>query len=617
MKIDLQNRAPTVTRLHDFRQRVERKWDVLNFVPKTPQEILDTCWLPLGSVDDEYTDCYLVDQKVVGELGPYEDPQKEPPVLLRVYEQLDGLNETLVGSPDVIIGQDGLTIVTLHYLQLELGTAIYKIPGTAVCPAPHDNCVLRDEKRTDDGTLRTIDRTYISSGLISETDEIHNNGALLMKTLVYVNETAPTPSGYTLISTKTEYPGGLPVTTTVWAKGTGQVSYQTEYRLSPDQGTTGVTVTTIKYLTTPLVNANPITPPASSVEISVTYEESEGHRVWTAIYASGQGTIATDLSIENFGKLVLYNITSINAPPSAPAPTIGGTVTLIKSSQRNGTRFEDGTVMYDYDWAEGQGVIDQRIQTRDGGLRLETWVSLGVAYDPSFMLPLGILVMKDQELVRGTMRFTVSCMQNAAGTDPTVGTALQFNDKHPFRYPGRAKAYVKSFIAIAPDATSFTAHAYDVFLSPPVDLEVDATVDVTYATDSTLSLGTAFWNPDSWATVVAAWETYDIRPISVVQTHTGYRAVSPGLVLNFTAGTEISSGGTVILTGVNTSCMGQRVYGTSSGSIVVYGGPPAPDYRTWYLAARVELAFTGLDGTQYFRKTLVSATIPGQSALPV
>ncbi len=466
-------------------------------------------------------------------------------------------------------------------------------------------------------TLRKITRTYISAGLISQDDQTKNNGALLLRTVTYVNEVPPTPAGYTQIDLKVDYPGGLPVYTATFAKGTGLIGTTTDFEMSPDQGTTGIVRTTYKYLTTPEVNVNPTSPPAASVEVSVDYTDQDGYRIWTVMYASGQGTIASDLSIENFGKLIIYSKTSINAPPSAPSAMIGGTVELIKQSQRNGTRIEDGTIIYDYEWAEGFGVIDKRIQQRDGGLRLETWVSLGIAYDASFMLPGGILLLKDEENMRGVIRFTVSCMQNSTGGDPTDGTALSFTDKHPFRYPGRAKAYMKSFIAIAPDATSFTAHAYDVFLSPPVDLEVDATVAVQYSSSSTLSLGTAFWNPDNWATVEAAWETYDIRPISIIQTHTGYRAINSGTPLNFTAGTQISSGGTVNLTGVNTSCMGQRVYGTSSGSITVYGGPPAPDNRTWYLAAKVEPAFTALDGTKYYRKTLVSALIPAQTALPV
>lgn len=619
-RLDTQNRSPKVEILADLRRRVTRVWDVLNQVPKTPAALDADIALPWATPDETYSECLLVHQDVTGQgqgEGSYYEPNKNPPQLIRVFEQIDPVLETFVWEPDVTIGQDGLKTVVLHYLQFSAGTAVYQTPGVDVCPAPHADCVLKTEERTDNGTVRDIKRTYVSSGLIASTETLKNDGALSILSATYVNEVPPTPAGYTLIDADVQYPNGLPVYKYTFAKGTGLISTTTEYEISPDEGATGVTRTSYIYLTTPSVNVNPTTPPVGAVTLSVDYKDQDGYRIWTVMYASGQGTVASDLSIENFGNLIIYSKTSINTPPADPSPMIGGTVELIKQSQRNGTRIENGNIIYEYEWAEGYGVIDKRIQQRDGGLRLETWVSLGIVYDASFMLPAGILLLKDEENMRGTKRFTVTCMQNATGGDPTVGTALSFSDKHPFRYPGRAKAYKKSFIAIAPDATSFTANAYDVFLSPPVDLEVDATIEVDYSLDSTLSLGTGFWNPDNWATVAAAWETYDIRPISVIQTHTGYRAINDGVPLNFTAGEQISSGGTVNLTGVNTSCMGQRVYGTSSGSIVVTGGPPAPDNRVWVLAAKVELAFTALDGTKYYRKTLVSALIPAQTALPV
>jgi hypothetical protein len=232
--------------------------------------------------------------------------------------------------------------------------------------------------------------------------------------------------------------------------------------------------------------------------------------------------------------------------------------------------------------------------------------------------------MKDVEEVDGMERYTATCMQNAAGGDPVVGTALSYNTKHPFRYPGRAKAYKKNIPSIygsnSSGVASFTTSAYNVFRSPPVDVEVDAQIDISYGTAlGVISLGTTFWNPLSWATYEAIFQkTGTIMGQNIVESLYGYRAINAGTALPFTAGSTIVSfgAGTIDVTAYVTSCLGQPVYQLSSGSITVYGGPIAPDGLTWVLDAKNEEAFSALDGTRYFRRSQVSATIPAQDALP-
>ncbi len=326
------------------------------------------------------------------------------------------------------------------------------------------------------------------------------------------------------------------------------------------------------------------------------------------------GTVVTRISIENNGKLKRYFTTSLGVAPAAPAPTIGGTVVQVDSS----TRQAKGYAIYDAEWAEGIGVIQIRQDQRLDGLRLESWVSLGQAYDADFMLPPGILQKKDEEEITGGKRFVVTCLQSAAGGDPTDGVVQTYQARSKFLYPGRAKAFTTPIPAIAPDGTGFTAYAHEVFIDPPISVGIDATVQISYQTSLTLgALAHPRWNPDNWATIWAKWEGWDIAPHVHIQALTGYRAV--GSPVNFTAGPQISSGGTVILTGVNTTCMGNRVYGTSSGQVKVVGGPSAPDGLTLTLDAFLSEgpAFVGLDGTEYYRKTVIYATIPTQTALPV
>lgn len=411
--IDLQNRAPTVTRTPDFRERVERRYDTLNNIPKSPADILADCWLPLGTVDEKYTNCYLIEQRVEGQTGDSRAPCKDPPVLVRVFEQLDGLNETLIGQPSVVMDQYGNQSAIFTYWQLNVGTSTYQVPGQTVAPVPFNACVLKTEERTNDGTLRKITRTYIDKGELSDTEQLKFNGKLLLRELTYLNQIPPTPSGWTLITQSTEFIQGLPVYRYGFANGSsgagagGVTSTQTTYNRSPDQGTTGVTVTTIRQISAPTVTSNPITGPVGAELISVEYEDQDGYRLWTAIYASGQGLVSSEVQTKEGGKLIIYSKIAINSAPSTPAPTIGGTVVLIKTEVSNGTNVEDGVVIYDYTWAEGKGTVSTTVEEKNGGnLVIYRIVSLGIA--PSAPSPtIGGSVIATSQNVRQEDGYTI------------------------------------------------------------------------------------------------------------------------------------------------------------------------------------------------------------------
>jgi len=373
---DERNRSPKVEILPDLRQRVTRTFDILNEVTKRPtangsQPGVNVDLLAWGTADVAYPNCRLVHQDFSGQFqengNEPADPNVKMPTLTRVYETIPATAEIMVGDPEIDADQDGLYTIIENFLQFSTSVAgvtpTYLVVGSASITLGSFSAVLKLEERTDDGTLQRIKRTYITAGQISTDVQTKYDGALLIETDVYVNEVPPTPSGYTLIDKKIDHVAGLPVYTYTFAKGTGQISYQTEYRLSPDQGTTGVTVVTIKYLSVPGAS-NPITPPGGYEEIAITDEEQDGYRIWTGVYAFGQGVISTEIQYRflsstggapNDAGLVETTITSINAAPSPPAPVVSGTVVLVKSEKRNGTRFEDGTIIYTYTFAEAAG----------------------------------------------------------------------------------------------------------------------------------------------------------------------------------------------------------------------------------------------------------------------
>lgn len=664
---DLQNRSPEVLRLPDDRLRVTRLYDVLNNIPKDPDELLSRVWLDWGTADDDYTSCRLIKQSVSGQEGPFRKPVEEPPKLVRVYEEIPANDRVEVGEPSVNFDQDGRKTVILEYLQFSAGTSIYStVVGTTTAPAPFSDCILQHFESTDDGTLIASKYTFIDSGQLSDITELRFGGKVIQRTLRYLNpDETPTLAGYTLIATNIEHIEGLPVKSFVFVAGGGgggtgtggTISQAIRYGQSVDEGTIGTTIYDIKYLSDLTVDTNPITPPAGTVLIAEKYTDESGYRLWEASYATGVGLVVDDVDIQNDGKLYIYSRTALGSAPSTPSATIGGTVTLISTDVRNA----DGYVIYSYKWAEGVGEISRNIQyqqsenqgtlgvtittiaylvapaatvqpttlsgsveigrtyeDRDGvrlwttrwakgtglvsqaiharqdGLREVTNIALGTRSAPS-----GVVIRDDYRLDEGFTVYTVTSIQAADGGTVT-GATVEFQRYVPFLYPGRAKAY---FIT-----ASNGWKAYDVFRSPPTRADVKGTITVTYQTSNALGSITDYWNPSEWAVIQAEWIGLNNVPGFAVAALPGYRTEDDDPLV-FTA--------SLWEDGVAGTMLGNVVYAGTTAQVTVTGGPEDPGGNTYTLDATLEPAFTGTDGTVYYRKTIVSAAIPAQPALPV
>lgn len=390
MTIDLNNRSPEVSRLPDYRQRVTRIYDVLNWASKTPAAILAECWLLWATPDEKYPTCRLVAQTVSGQAGKFRAPCEEPPVLTRVYEEIPQNDEIVVGEADISYDQYGNKTAVLNYLQFSSGTTAYTyVVGSSQAPGVNADCILKTSEATNDGTLIRTKRTFINRGELSDTEQLKFGGKLLLRELTYLNQIPPTPAGFTLVTQSTEFVVGLPVyrygyaSASAAAGGGGVISTETQYNISPDQGATGVTVMTINQITDLSVTSNPITTPSGFQLIRVSYADDAGFRTWTAVYAFGRGVINTLVETKQGGKLVVYSTTTINAVPATPAPTIGGAVTLLSAVVKNGGGDTDGTIVYDYTWAEGNGIVSQTVETKnEGALIIYRTVSLGAVPTP-------------------------------------------------------------------------------------------------------------------------------------------------------------------------------------------------------------------------------------------
>jgi len=226
-----------------------------------------------------------------------------------------------------------------------------------------------------------------------------------------------------------------------------------------------------------------------------------------------------------------------------------------------------------------------------------TYVSLGTLVTPPGTGP----VIKTEAIrENGVTKYSITVRQGVGSVDPTAVTSVSTKYAN-FRYPGRAGPYVNSSVG-------GWGGVLDVFLSPPIDVLIPHTITVTYqATNSIGSIGT-LWQPKSWATLVATWTGLGDYPQSKIEGLREYRAYpgSPAGV-SMTAGSLDTNGGT---------CMGQTMFGGSSANITVSGGPPDPYGHTWTVEASLEPVFQDENGTQWYRKTVVTVTPPALDGLP-
>jgi hypothetical protein len=325
----------------------------------------------IGTQDSGLTTALLVKRAMGVETGK--------PAIIKTYEVRSASAETQVGLPDVSYGDNGLRTVVQDFVQMSTGTYTPGTVGTTTAPTDA-GCVLQQEQMQDDGTTRQIRRVYISKGLISQSDETKNNGALLIKTLVYLND-APSPnppSGYTLVSTQVASPNGLETTTYTFASGTGKISQDDETK---NNG--ALLIRTIRQLSLPAVTTNPISTPSGYTLVSENYAEQDGYKIWSASYAQGTGQISQDDETKNNGALLVRSIRYLSIPSVStnPIATPSG-YTLVSENYAE----QDGHKVWSASYAKGTGQLnlDTRYsQSTDGGTTGVTVYSISYLSVPS------------------------------------------------------------------------------------------------------------------------------------------------------------------------------------------------------------------------------------------
>lgn len=356
-------RRPETEVLPDARKRLTRFFELPN--AEIPDE-LNVAWgtidgFPQDDLPDEWKGLRLVGRKVTDQVAP---PGRDSrPLLILVFEQIDATAETPVGGVEWETLEDGRLAKVLSAVQFSAGTYTATPAGTAL----GGGYFLLKEEATNDGTLRRLRRTYVNTGVVRQSDETRNNGALLLRTIVSVLTEPSTPAGYTLVSQDRPNLNGVAGYSYTFAKGNGQIAYDPSAR---NNG--ALLLVSIRHLTAPGAS-NPITTPAGYTLVEgPAFSEADGHRIWSASFAKGEGVVSTQTDYQEGNLQIASTVTLVLAGGADPA--------LPSNCLSREKREADGYKIFtDRYIAAGSGQIDYTERTREDGSTEATITEIGNA----------------------------------------------------------------------------------------------------------------------------------------------------------------------------------------------------------------------------------------------
>jgi hypothetical protein len=482
-------------------------------------------------------------------------------------------------------------------------------------PATPSGYVLVATQVVNEEGFETTRYTFVrGNGEISRQTDTSNNGALSTISIRHLSApsvvTTPisTPSGYVLVSESVQEADGHRVWSASFARGDGQISEET-------QGQGDSTVKQIRYISAPSVLANPIPTPSGFLLLSVSMQEADGHRVWSASY--GKGTDTTDFELNGLRRVTQVRI---NAVGTSIAGFVVGTSTITSGGDTLylATFRSEENEIFQRNVAEylEPGVVSREERLLDGGIKQTTVRSF-------YTLPTianAIYVSLTQENELGYPVWQRVGLTKLNGTSLTTGVALSTDTLEIFTYPGRAKLYQKNLVV-----GLATFKFYDLYLSPPIEALISATTDISYqTTDAPPNLtGKPLWSPTEWASLRAQYLTNtspsDAAVISGARSRVealrGYLVAEPQLA----PPSPIPTQGITFSSSVGSLAIafGDFMNTGLPGEAIISGGPVVPGGSTWTLKWDVQPAFVGTDGTQYYRVSITYAAVPSQPALPV
>jgi hypothetical protein len=277
--------------------------------------------------------------------------------------------------------------------------------------------------------------------------------------------------------------------------------------------------------------------------------------------------------------------------------------------------------------------------------------------------PVGPVIAKTTGEFAGLKTISVTTLQDSSGQSIVHGdanTVHQYNRMVDFTYPG-----VVSIVGDKINDNNVITNLYNFDLQPPVQAKIESKVSVIFQTSAEIVDGdftfndgdgggsgvaaTGLWNPTEWAKTYMSGVTWNYSPFSETKGLRGYRintttsgvtavAGSSGNIAFFHANNvtaifqnkgssflEIVTNTNPALgplsaainavsdsTGLRTIVGGKRIYASTPYRMEIFGGPIDPVGGKFTLDVDLRPAFTDVNGNTYYKKTIITSTIPAQ-----
>ena len=254
----------------------------------------------------------------------------------------------------------------------------------------------------------------------------------------------------------------------------------------------------------------------------------------------------------------------------------------------------------------------------------------------------------------GLKTISVTTLQDSAGQSIVHGdsnTVHKYNRMVDFTYPG--------LLSIGGDKIKArdTTFLYNFNLEPPVQAKIESRVSVIFQTSADIVAGdftfndgdtggaaSGLWNPTEWASTYMSGISWNYSPFSETKGLRGYRISTTISGVTEVAGdagnNTFSHLGVVIFTdksplfltkeinanagslkacingvsgsGRETIVSGKRIFGGTPYRMEISGGPIDPVSEKFTLDVDLRPAFSDIDGNTYYKKTIITSTIPAQ-----
>jgi len=273
----------------------------------------------------------------------------------------------------------------------------------------------------------------------------------------------------------------------------------------------------------------------------------------------------------------------------------------------------------------------------------------------------GPVIAKSTGEFAGLKTITVTTLQDSSGQSIVHGdsnTVHKYNRMVDFTYPGVLSIGADDFTSPLAAEGFVGLKLYNFILMPPVQAKVEARVSVMFQTSADIvpsdftfddgdagGAATALWNPTEWASTYMSGIAWNYSPFSETKGLRGYRInTTMSGVTEFAGETgeiAFSHLGVVVFqnksplfleketntspgslkaaingisdsTGQKTIINGQRIYGSTPYRMEIFGGPIDPAGVKFTLDVDLRPAFSDVDGNTYYKKTIITSTIPAQ-----